>query len=137
MDRDEGVQNMKREAPESGAQDMKDKTPLLEREVSRRPAKLKPSKTTKTRSHLINFAAVLILFGAVWLTRSAQIYDPIADSRPYAICARNKNVIFTVDAARPTAQCMLVNESGRIADLGSAGEQDLPLIPQSSYPPAI
>jgi hypothetical protein len=134
MDRDGGVQNTKQEAPESGAHDLNEKTPLLEEEAPKRHAELNPLVPTKTGSHLIHLAAVLTLLGAVWL---AQIYYPGADPRPYAICARRTSVIFTVDAARPTAQCILVNEHGRIADIGSAGAQVLPLIPQSSHPPAI
>jgi hypothetical protein len=82
---------------------------------------------TGRRSITLAFLAVL---GAVWL---AQTYYPRAMPRPYVVCSRRKSVIFTVDPARPTAQCILVNEHGRIADIGSAGAQVLPLMLQSSH----
>lgn len=82
---------------------------------------------TGWRSILLAFLA---LFGAVWL---AQIYYPGAEPRPYAVCARRKDGIFTVDPTRPTAQCILVNEHGLIADIGSAGARALPLLPQSNH----
>jgi len=116
MDRNGAVQNRKRGVPESGVPDMKNQTPLLKKESPRGPTEQQPSSTTG--SHLIHLAIVLTLFGAVWL---AQKYSPVTDPRPYAICARRESVIFTVDAVRPTAQCMLVDEQGRIADIGSAG----------------
>ena len=127
---DGAVQNAKQVAPDSGSNDLDEKTPLLKKEPPKRHAELKPSSTAKTASHMVHLAVVLTLLGTVWL---AQIHYPVAEPRPYAVCARRKSVIFTVDPARPTAQCVLVNEHGRIADIGSAGAQVLPLIPQSSH----
>jgi hypothetical protein len=116
MSHNGAVQNRKQRVPESGVHDMNEKTPLLKKEDPRRPTERQPPSTT--RSHLIRLAVVLTLFGAGWL---AQMYYPVTDLRPYAICARRESVIFTVDATRPTAQCMVVDEQGRIADIGSAG----------------
>ena len=136
MDCDGVVQNTKQVAPESGADDLNEKTPLLKKEAPKRHAKLKTSSTAMTGRHWIPLA-VLALLGAVWL---AQIYNPGAVSRPYAVCTRQKSFIFTVDPARPTAQCILVNEQGRIGDIGSTGAQILhiyPLILQSSHLQAV
>ena len=136
MDCDGVVQNIKQVAPESGPDDVNEKTPLLKKSAAKRRAELKPSSTPMSGRHWIPFA-VLALLGAVWL---AQIYNLGAVSRPYAVCTRHKSAIFTVDPARPTAQCILVNEQGRIADIGSAGAQILriyPLIPQSSHLQAV
>ena len=128
---DGDVQNTKQGAPEPGTHDLNEKTPLLKKEAPKRHEDLRPSSTAITGRHLIPLA-VLALLGAVWL---AQKYYPGAIPRPYAVCTRRKSAIFTVDPARPTAQCILVNEYGRIANIGSAGAQVLidPLVPHSSH----
>lgn len=113
MSHNEAVQNRKRRVPESGVHDMNEKTPLLKKESPRRPTEQQSPSTTG--SYLIILAVVLTLLGAVWM------YYLVTDPRPYAICARRKSVIFTVDAIQPTVQCMVVDEQGRIADIGSAG----------------
>ena len=124
MDRDGAVQDTGPGVLGSGAHDMDEKTPLLKKKAPRKPEELKSSSTAKTGSRLIHLVLALTLVGALW---GAQIYYPVTDPRPYAICARRKSTIYTVDAARPIAQCILVNEHGRIADIGSAGAQNLPL----------
>jgi hypothetical protein len=133
MNCDGGVQSTKQAIPELGAHEINEKTPLLKLKEGdpRRPEEPKSSGTTKPGSYLIYLAAVLTVFGAVW---NAQLYYPVTYPRPYAICVSHQGTIFTVDAARPTAQCILVNEHGRIADIGSAGARILPSIPQSIYP---
>ena len=125
-DGDDGdVQSTKQGAPEPGTHDdLYEKTPLLKKEAPKSHAELRPSSTAITGRHLIPLA-VLALLGAFWL---AQIYYPGPVPRPYAVCTRRRSAIFTVDPARPTAQCILVNEYGRIANIGSAGAQVLLLI---------
>ena len=125
MDCDEVVQNTKQVAPaESGADDLNEISPLLKKEALKRHVELKPPSTAMPGRHWI-LGAFLGLLGAVWL---AQIYNTEPVSPPYAVCTSRKSVVYTVDPARPTAQCILVNEQGRIADIGSAGAQILPLI---------
>src|SRR5258706_1866812 len=138
-DGDDGVvQNTKQGSPEPGTHELNEKTPPLKKEVPKRHAKLKPSSIAITGRHLIPLA-VLALLGAVWLARIYYPYYPGSVPRPYTVCTKRKNAIFTVDPARPTAQCILVNEYGRIADIGSAGAQVTidPLVPQSSHLQAV
>lgn len=125
MSRNGTVQNRKRDVPESGVHNM---NKPLKKESPIGPTGQQRSSTTgsTTGSYLVPLAVVLTLLGAVWLARvyypvTDPIPDLVTDPRPYAVCARHKSVIFTVDGVRPTAQCMLVDKQGRIADIGSEG----------------